>query len=475
MAVAGFAFSDEFAGAAVGGSTTPVPTGPGEAQVVGSDYKIIQFAAAVGVPNAVAEAVLDVLGDPDLTLEDFAYIDDEEYHAVVGSFTIGGNAAGPIHKAQAKKLMAKARATVLNPTSSIASNAPPPVAPVAPAVSTHLKISSFVDQSSEMVFPLLTPDQLSPHRAKYDSVFHVPPPLNQRPTDEQLSALKALLATGRTPYVDFAIFGPFDEVEAKHRKFTEQVFVDGALQTRLLHGPSSYTAWEACWKVYRSAMIMLDQASIGALDAYAEGIRQLVLTYSEWGCISRADVTMRSVQWSIVKEEMSRTTPPGYDATKPWDYIIARTAFGAEGPRAHWWWLSVVGPLSAGGAASSSGPALARVDRLEGRAHQEQPAKKQKGTGGNVNNNFINSGVKSKGSSKGVAKEICYDWNNGTCVDGPCPNGRLHICRFCKAPHRGNGCTKNPSKGNNAQNTPAKRKNKARSNGKKSGGKGSKA
>ena len=473
MAAAGFSFPDEFAASAVGGAATPVPVAPGEPQVVGVDFKVIQFAAAVGVPQNVAESILDVLGDLDLTLEDFAYIDDEDYQAVVGSFTINGSAPGPIQKAQAKKLMAKARATVLAPTSSIASSAPPPAAPVAPAVLTQLKISSFVDQASEMAFALLTPDQLAPYRAKYENVFHVPPPLNQRPTDEQLSALKALLATGRTPYVDFAIFGPFDEVEAKHRKFTEQVFVDGALQTRLLHGPSSYSAWEACWKVYRAAMVMLDQASVGALDAYAEGIRQLVLTYSEWGCISRADVTMRSVQWSIVKEEMDRAKPQGYDAMKPWDHIICKTAFGSEGPRAHWWWLAVVGPLSAGGAAASSGAALGRVDRLEGRVHQEQPSKKQKGAN-NGGGNSLNPSSKGKGAPKGnkQAKEICYDWNNGGCADGPCPNGRQHICRHCRQPHRGNGCTKNPTKGANAQNTPAKRK---RPNGKKSGGKGSKA
>ena len=178
MAAAGFSFPDEFAASAVGGTATPVPVAPGEPQVVGVDFTVIQFATAVGVPQNVAASILDVLGDLDLTLEDFAYIDDEDYQAVVGSFTINGSAPGPIQKAQAKKLMAKARATVLAPTSSIASSAPPPAAPVAPAVLTQLKISSFVDQASEMAFALLTPDQLAPYRAKYENVFHVPPPLN---------------------------------------------------------------------------------------------------------------------------------------------------------------------------------------------------------------------------------------------------------------------------------------------------------
>ena len=289
------------------------------------------------------------------------------------------------------------------------------------------------------------------------------PPLNQRPTDEQLSGLKALLATGRAPYVDFAVFGPFDEVEAKRRKFTEQVFVDGALQTRLLHGPSSFAAWESCWKVFRAAMVMMDQASVGALDAYADGIRQLVVTYNEWGCISRADVTMRSVQWSIVKEELDRNTPHGYNTAKPWGWVLQKTAFGVEGPRAHSWWLSVVGPLSSGASSSSTGLALAKVERLEGRVPEYMPSKRQAGGNGNPLPRPLaprSGGGKAKGSTKKKSAEICYDWNNGGCADGPCPNGRQHACRICRGPHRGNGCTKNTNKGSAA--------------GKK-GGKGSKA
>ena len=174
----------------------------------------------------------------------------------------------------------------------------------------------------------MNPGDLAHYRDNYMKVMGVSPPLNQRPTDEQLSALLALLATGRAPFADFAVFGPFDEVEARLRKYSDQVFVDGKLQTRLLHGPSTFAAWQGCWGVFKSAMIMLGAASLGTLNQYEEGLRQLTIVYQEWSCIARAETTMRSTQWAIILEEARRSEPKAFDKDKPWDYVISASAFG---------------------------------------------------------------------------------------------------------------------------------------------------
>ena len=115
-------------------------------------------------------------------------------------------------------------------------------------------------------------------REEYVSVVGTPPNAAERPTDEQLSALSAMLKTGRAPFTDFAVFGAFDEHSAKLRKYTDQVFVGGVLQTRLLHGPANFDDWKACWSVFKAAMLMLKAARLGPLNAYEEGIRQLVVT-----------------------------------------------------------------------------------------------------------------------------------------------------------------------------------------------------
>ena len=52
-------------------------------------------------------------------------------------------------------------------------------------------------------------------------------------------------------------------------------------------------AWLGCWGVFKTAMLMLDAASLGALNQYEEGLRQLTTMYKEWPCISRAETSMR--------------------------------------------------------------------------------------------------------------------------------------------------------------------------------------
>ena len=167
--------------------------------------------------------------------------------------------------------------------------------------------------------------------------------------------------------MDFAVFGPFDDHAARLRKFTDQVLVNGVLQTRLLHGPANFADWQGCWAVFKNAMVMLDAATLGALNKYEEGLRQLWLTYGDWAVVSQADVAMRSREWTIVHDEMLQGKALG---SKPWGEVMRVTAFGeVTGPRAHWWWLHVVGPLT--NKAGSSAHAV--VERLEQRPSNQHP------------------------------------------------------------------------------------------------------
>lgn len=107
-------------------------------------------------------------------------------------------------------------------------------------------------------------------------VFGGEPPVHERPTDEQLCALLSVLASGLAPFVDFAVFGPFVAEEARMRKYSDQVFIEGRLQTRLIHGPSTHVSWRACWGVYKTAMIMADAVS---LSLFTEPVRRRHSTY----------------------------------------------------------------------------------------------------------------------------------------------------------------------------------------------------
>ena len=148
--------------------------------------------------------------------------------------------------------------------------------------------------------------------------------------------------------------------------------------------------------------------------------------------VAQADLQMRSVEWNIVAEELNVA-----GKSKPWDDVMLATAFGnVVGPRAHWWWTHVVGPLSKGttrGAAATS-----VVEGLEQRPGSSGPIAP------------MGHGKKQK-AVKAVATlsrphEICFPWNDGGC-SSPCPNGRQHRCRHCNTTgHRGKDCPQRSEK-----------------------------
>ena len=420
------------------------PLGRGDSSSSPPTLKL--FGEQVGIKANLLEAIAEGLGgDTSMSLEDFAFIDEEDYKATLAKIKLDGSPLTAVAKAQALRLYHQGRtqgAVAGLPVPGVIQPGAPTVAKEtqpSPMEDTMLKQSAYLNQASEATFKLLNPGDLAQYRDNYQKVMGVCPPLNQRPTDEQLSALLALLATGRAPFADFAVFGPFDEVEARLRKYSDQVFVDGKLQTRLLHGPSTYLAWQGCWGVFKAAMIMLDAASLGALNQYEEGLRQLTVVYQEWSCIARAESTMRSTQWAIILEEARRSEPANFNKDRPWDYVIGASAFGVDHcVRSHWWWLHVTGPLSTAG---SSGGAMAVANRIDGRPEE--------GSGPATKRQKPNRPGKTPQHPVASTSHTmhCFNWNDGKNCPEPCAHGRRHVCRWCGGPHRGVECNKGRGKG----------------------------
>ena len=117
-----------------------------------------------------------------------------------------------------------------------------PVASDAPRA--RRKLSDYLDQGDDAMFEPLPEQELRRYRAVFEATTGGPPQEAERPTADQLAALHHKARTGGL-YVDFALWGPFGRRMAKHRRFEAMVWIDGALQPRMVRGPSDFESWRA--------------------------------------------------------------------------------------------------------------------------------------------------------------------------------------------------------------------------------------
>ena len=79
----------------------------------------------------------------------------------------------------------------------------------------------------------------------------------------QLSAMKHVVTHGCVPYADFGVFGPHAIRMMRKLRLTGLIMLgpSGELFRSEMAGPMTYDQWEACFMVFRSAMVMLEFAS----------------------------------------------------------------------------------------------------------------------------------------------------------------------------------------------------------------------
>ena len=421
----------------------PSVAGPQE-----SPTTLLDYAKGVNLNEELLAAVLSAM---DLTdsdpLEIFANIPDTVVQATIPSIKKSDDQAlTPGEQGRVVTMFKRIRAGFEHKDVKIDA-APKEQGPPPEPKAEKRKKAEVLDQLDDGTYEPIDKDTRKKMRREHLEVTGGKPMQAARPTSEQLAALRARIAEGRAPYVDFAVFGPFGARLAKMRKYEAQIFVDGRLETRIVKGPSDYDHWAACWRVFRSAMIMLGEASPQVLDDYAEGIRQLATLFPrDWGVIAVADEVLRSEQWGITQEELE---DDGKDDNKtPWNKVIAMTTFGkAVGDARHWWDTHVVFPLQSKG---NGNPKLT-VQEIEGAGVPEAMGPSASGSNGaNPGYNRRGNGGTRKPRSKASARpsEKCDAWNNGGCVKfGQCPNGNRHSCTYCGGGHRAIACTKGAGKG----------------------------
>eukprot|EP00435_Cladocopium_sp_Y103_P040827 s1627_g11.t1 len=153
--------------------------------------------------------------------------------------------------------------------------------------SRKVKLSQVLSQLDDTEIELLPESEIITMYGRYEVLFGKGqrPPNNREPSSEQLAALKSLLDSSQTPYVDMAIWGPFGSRIRKKLKFQGLTLnKEGDLVQTELFGPPNIQAWKASFQVFSNCMIMLDAADLGALLQYQERVERMHERYGERTC-----------------------------------------------------------------------------------------------------------------------------------------------------------------------------------------------
>ena len=436
-----------------------------------------QISPTVGASPHFETLAQIVGGDMDTDITDFAMIPETDLQMAVDAVTADSRQLTPLEKGALIKLVRRVFVLAEATPPSLGASVPAPLhaaaaPPSTPKVSTkqpepgeelldlnRFRICEVLDQSIRAIVQTLPPDKVTKYRQRYKAVVGFDPPPAERPTPEQLTALLAVLRACRAPYADFGVFGPFGNRILRSQRSAGQVFVQGVLQNRTFSGPDSYEAWLHCWAIFVVSMISLGYTSLGALNFYASGIKELNTLYPDkWPIIYQADVVMRSEQWAIFMERYRESPPADFEPERPWNTVIRNSSFAGESsPSGHWWFVHVVAPCSrasvpaaertaaaleesglSAGMASLSGPGSSRRSQQHGQ-HLSHPPQQHQLLHQHLPQPPPHPSARRERTPP--PKRVCHNWNRGSgkCAKdrkGQCPGNRDHKCSVCGAGHR---------------------------------------
>lgn len=196
-------------------------------------------------------------------------------------------------------------------------------------------MSHIIDQVDDEEVDPLSQQQIADAYRAHKRQLGGPPPDDEELSAEQLTTLHALFRSGRAPYVDMAIWGPFQlRIQKKIKLKGTRFIVDGDMVPVELYGPADYESWRECFQVYRTGAVMLEEIYPSTLDGYEKVVRHYHERYGKgcWPIIYQADVRARLEHVERVRrrgqEAYDRARQAGlthdFDPAKPWDWVYRR-------------------------------------------------------------------------------------------------------------------------------------------------------
>ena len=167
---------------------------------------------------------------------------------------------------------------------------PPPAAMQAPK--RRVKLSTIINQTDDLEVDILDDAAITAAYARYTRKIGAAPPPDQELSAEQLTVLHRLFQSGRAPYTDMAVWGPY------HHRLAKKIRLKGVRLNSLgeivpveINGPPDFEAWRESYGVFKTGCIMFGQISPARLDCYEHHIRSYRERYGQgcWALLYQAD------------------------------------------------------------------------------------------------------------------------------------------------------------------------------------------
>jgi hypothetical protein len=265
--------------------------------------------------------------------------------------------------------------------------APADVKPPVVSISKTIKLSAFISSDLEGTAPLLSSEEVATAEALYKDRLGILPQEAAMPSEEQLAGLKFVLINDMTPYVDFALWGPFNRRFIRRKSalvsFTPDV-TDGTWRpSHKLTGPASFEAWLSDWIVFRTAMVMLEGAEPERLDQYAGFIRELHEKHTArcWWLIYQADTRLRSERLGRISRASSSDDTPPTCTKRRWSNAFTKAIDMESSSSAEFWNNEVHRPASEFKSGLASHQDLAKDGTSQWLQPQGSPNKRRRGRG----------------------------------------------------------------------------------------------
>ena len=259
---------------------------------------------------------------------------------------------------------------------------PPPVANVGGAAASSedrkkIKVSHHADQLDDTEVDTMNATELEEAYAAYRMATGADPRPEADPSQEQLAVMYAkVIKRNESPYADFSVLTPFGRRMQKQMKARNWLLqADGSFKAVEIPGPPGFESWLACWRVYRTILLMLGRSdpstgarkpivTVAALEEYVDRIQELVTEIPEcWHLIMQAEDRMRAEQLERIHRQLTRARLEGrlpmnqaFDPDQPWIVVFSFAARDSE-----YWTKFVIRPAQTFLARGGSGKRMSKV------------------------------------------------------------------------------------------------------------------